>query len=44
VSELKNNFSSKTKVNDEERRTQIKKRTKNKKTTSEKRIQMKNVL
>jgi hypothetical protein len=31
-------------MNDEKRRTQIKKKTKNRKTASEKRIQMKNVL
>jgi hypothetical protein len=31
-------------VNDEEKKTQVKKRTKNRKTASEKRAQMKNVL
>jgi hypothetical protein len=31
-------------VNDEKRKAQVKKKTKNKKTTSEKRAQMKNVL
>jgi hypothetical protein len=38
ASELKNNFSSKTKMNDEERRIQVQKKAKNKKTASEKRI------
>ncbi len=36
ANELKNNFNSKTKMNDEEKRTQVKKRTENRKTANEK--------
>ncbi len=44
ANELKNKFSSKTKMNDEKRKTQVKKRTESKKTANEKRAQMKNIL
>jgi hypothetical protein len=38
ANKLKNNFNSKTKMNDEKKRIHVKKKTKNKKTASEKRI------
>jgi hypothetical protein len=44
ANELKNRFSSKTKMNDEKRKTQIKKKIKSRKTANEKWAQMKDIL